>query len=177
MSRRLLPVFLADRRGVAAAEFAIILPVLILILLGTAEIGSALLIDRKVTRATHIIADLVAQSETVTTAQLEDIMQAAEEIMRPYPAESATIVLSSVARQPGDTDPTVAWSVTRRGTALVTGTSYELPEIELGEGESVIVGRVTFAFVPLFQSLVLEAFTISDRAFLRPRRTSAVSRI
>ena len=62
--------------------------------LGAAEIGNALLIDRKVTRATQVIADLVAQEEIVSTAQLNDIMQAADEIMQPFPT-TASIVLSS----------------------------------------------------------------------------------
>lgn len=173
--RRLLQLYLGARGGVAAAEFAVILPVLILLMFGTAEVGNALLIDRKVTRATQVIADLVAQEEVVTTAQLDDILQAADEIMRPYPATSA-IVLSSITRKVGENTTKVGWSVTKRGTAHITGTPYTLPSIELGSGEGVIVAEIAFPYNALFPNVIFSDFTISDRAFLRPRKTSQVSK-
>jgi Flp pilus assembly protein TadG len=171
----MLQQFARCRGGVAAAEFAIILPVLILLLLGTAEIGNALLIDRKVTRATQVIADLVAQEELVSTAQLDDIMQAADEIMRPLPTTSA-IVLSSITRKVGETATKVGWSVTKRGTAYTTGTPYELPSIELESGQGVIVAEISFPYTALFPNIIFSDFTISDRAYLRPRKASQVSK-
>lgn len=171
----LLHCFLRRRDGIAAAEFAIILPVLILILFGTAEIGNALLIDRKVTRATQVIADLVAQEETVSTSDLNDIMQAADEIMRPYP-NSAQIVLSSVYRASGETQTKVDWSVTKRGTAYTAGTPYTLPSIVLDEGDSVIVAELSFPYQALFPNVIFNDFTIRDRAYLRPRKTAKVTK-
>lgn len=173
--RPLLQQYLAARGGVAAAEFAIILPVLVLLLFGTAELGNALLIDRKVTRATQVIADLVAQEEVVSTAQLDDIMQAADEIMRPYPT-TAAIVLSSVVRNTGETATKVGWSVTKRGEAYATNTPYTLPSIELDSGNSVIVAEISFPYTALFPNVILSDFTIRDRAYLRPRKTNKVSK-
>ncbi|MEQ9639738.1 MAG: pilus assembly protein [Alphaproteobacteria bacterium] len=171
----LLQRFLKRRDGIAAAEFAIILPVLILILFGTAEIGNALLIDRKVTRATQVIADLVAQEEIVSTSQLDDIMQAADEIMRPFPTQSQ-IVLSSVWREAGESTTKIAWSVTKRGSAYPTGTTYSLPSIVLEEEEGVIVAELTFPYEALFPNVIFSDFTIRDRAYLRPRKASRVEK-
>ncbi len=171
----LLHRFIKRRDGVAAAEFAIILPALILILFGTAEIGNALLIDRKVTRATQVIADLVAQEEVVSDSQLNDIMQAADEIMRPFPT-SAEIILTSVWRKSGESSTKVDWSVTKRGSAHTTGTPYTLPSIVLDEEEGVIVAELTFPYQALFPNVIFSDFTIRDRAYLRPRKTSRVTK-
>jgi Flp pilus assembly protein TadG len=171
----LLHRFRKGRDGVAAAEFAIILPVLILIMFGTAEIGNALLVDRKVTRATQVIADLVAQQDSVTTTQLDDILQAADEIMRPFPATSE-IVLTSVIRDTGETATKVDWSVTKRGTAYTKNDPYTLPSIELDAGTGVIVAEISFAYAALFPTVIFDNFTIRDRAYLRPRKASKVTK-
>ena len=57
----MLRTFARCRRGVAAMEFALVLPIGIVLLFGISEVSTALLIDREITRATHIGADLVAQ--------------------------------------------------------------------------------------------------------------------
>ena len=55
-----------DQRAVSAVEFALILPIMLLLLFGGVELGDALTIDRKVTHVTSTISDLVAQSKTIT---------------------------------------------------------------------------------------------------------------
>ena len=78
----------ACRRGVAAMEFALVLPLMVLVLVGIAELGNALLLDRKITRAAHIGADLVNQEDTVTAADITDIREAMEAILLPFPFDA-----------------------------------------------------------------------------------------
>ena len=56
--------FLDDCRAVAASEFALILPVLVLVLFGTVEIGNAVLLDKKVTAAAQTAAGCRLQEST-----------------------------------------------------------------------------------------------------------------
>jgi Flp pilus assembly protein TadG len=173
---RALRRLLRCRRGVAAAEFALILPVMVLVLAGTVELGNALLLDRKVSRAAHIAADLVAQARQISTGELNDVFEAVEEILRPFPASMA-ITLSSVYFDPQTDQTRVVWSQTRNGQARAQDSLFTLPQGDmLVEGESVIVAEITYDYTPLFADLILDDVTLTDQAYLKPRRVSQVAR-
>ena len=59
-----------DRRGVSAVEFALILPTMILLYVGVAEIGNAITIYRRTSTVASTAADLTAQVKKVSTADL-----------------------------------------------------------------------------------------------------------
>lgn len=170
--------WLACRRGIAATEFALILPLMVLVLAGTAEFGNALLLDRKVTRAAQVAADLVAQEQTVDTAKLNDFLDAVEKVLVPYPAAAMRISLTSVWRDIDSNSLRVDWSVARNTAPLSTGSAYVLPtDMVPVLGESVIVAEIEYSYSPLFADLITGALALSDRAYLRPRRTLRVVRL
>jgi Flp pilus assembly protein TadG len=53
--------FLGDRRGVAALEFALIAPTILLLYLGSIEVTMGLDVNKNLGRATSMVADLVTQ--------------------------------------------------------------------------------------------------------------------
>lgn len=164
------------RRGIAASEFALILPLMVLVLVGTVELGNALLLDRKVSRAAHIAADLVAQARQISTGELNDVFQAVEEILQPFPASMA-ITLTSVYFDPSNSEVRVVWSQTHNGDARSQGSLFTLPQNDmLSAGESVIVAEISYAYSPLFADLILGDITLTDQAYLKPRRVSQVAR-
>jgi len=57
---------MADRRGIAATEFAFIVPIMLVLFFGTVEFSSGIAVDRKVTLMARTLADLTSQS--VSTA-------------------------------------------------------------------------------------------------------------
>jgi Flp pilus assembly protein TadG len=160
-----------DCRGVAASEFALILPVLILLLFGTAEIGNALVLDKKVTSAAQTAADLVAQQKSVSSADLANIFTAMDAILSPYGASAANYTIASVV---ADEDGVVSidWQE-HRGTS-VDVEEFDLPEGLLSEDDSVIIALISYTYTPLFADLITGSFTISDTAYLRPRTTTNV---
>ncbi|MEP3300091.1 MAG: TadE/TadG family type IV pilus assembly protein, partial [Pseudoruegeria sp.] len=87
---------ISDRSAVAAVEFALILPFLLLLLIGMAETTSALNQDRKVSQIASSVADLVAQSESISTSEAADIMLAASAIMSPYESSRLSVTIASV---------------------------------------------------------------------------------
>lgn len=114
--------FAACNRAIAAVEFALILPVLLVLFLGTFEITRAIEINRKVNNAANIVADLVTQSDQATVfSALDDIFQAADVMLSPYESAPLGIVLSAV-RLNSDNNPEVVWSVECKSTLLTTGT-------------------------------------------------------
>ena len=53
----------SDERGVAAVEFALILPFLLLLFLGTIEASSLITVDRRVNVISGTVGDLVARTD------------------------------------------------------------------------------------------------------------------
>jgi len=95
-SRRVLRAFVRLRRateGVAAVEFALILPLMLLLYLGSAETTQAVIAGRKAAVAARTVADLVAQtaaSTSMTDAQMGSIFNGALVMMQPFPTASTT---------------------------------------------------------------------------------------
>jgi Flp pilus assembly protein TadG len=65
---RLLCRWQADRRGVAAIEFALLDPLMAVMFIGAMEMSQAITVDRRVTQIAGSTADLIAGADT-TTAQ------------------------------------------------------------------------------------------------------------
>ena len=59
--------FRKDRRGVAAVEFALIAPAMVLLYCGLVELCQAVIAERKANHVASAIGDLVTQAETVST--------------------------------------------------------------------------------------------------------------
>ena len=66
-----------------------IAPVLILIYVGTVEIGNALTVYRRTSTVAATASDLTAQVKSVSTADLQDIVAASSSILTPYDPDAA----------------------------------------------------------------------------------------
>ncbi len=164
--------FVRDIRGLAASEFGLLLPVMLTILVGTVEVGNAFIIDRKVTSAVQTASDLVAQARQVTTADLNDIMTAVDLILRPFdPNLAGTVIYSVVMDSKGKVS--VDWSRTS-GTGAPAPTTA-VPNGLLQPGSSVIVASMNYRYAPLIGSGIIGNITITDTAYLRPRRQATVA--
>ena len=53
---------ITDVRGIAATEFAIVVPVMLVLFFGTEEFASGIAVDRKVTLIARTLSDLTSQS-------------------------------------------------------------------------------------------------------------------
>jgi Flp pilus assembly protein TadG len=165
-----LCVFRKDDPGVAATEFALILPILILLLFGTVEIGNALLLDKKVTMASQTAADLIAQQKVVTGADIVNIWAAIDNIILPYATDNTSYtVVSLVADEDGN--QSIDWQQTRGGGVVEEIT---VPAGMLGTDESAIIATITYQYTPVFGDLLFSDFAISDVSYLRPRTVDAV---
>ena len=166
--------FAHDRRGVAASEFALILPVMLLLFLGSIEVGNVLLVHRKVTAATQTGADLAAQAQALDDTDIDNLFEAMDAILEPFPTDPAGFVLQSVIEDDGDT--VVDWIETDGFVGGAPGDAIDVPDGLVLPGGSVIVSQVSYDYTPIFADLVIDSFTISDVAYLRPRRTNIVAR-
>lgn len=186
-SRRILQSLQAlntDRRAVSAVEFALILPVLLLVLIGMEEVTEAMNHDRKVSRIANSVADLVAQAQTVDSDELVAIMDLGEKILDPYPADDMEIIIASVSFNE-DSEASIDWSLDQTGNAATDWGKGDEPPITLPDTvtapeTSIVVSQVTLTYEPVFAGVFTEYFSrassleLSDTYYLRPRLTDTV---
>lgn len=164
-----------DDSGLSALEFALVAPVMITMYMGAVELSHALTIDRRVTSVASAIADLVAQSEEISSSDVDDIFAAASTIMLPYSADPISIVVSSVVADE-ENKTTVAWSCAHNGTARAEDEELPLPEGLTQPFSSVIMAEVSYIYTPPVGEFVTGGITLTDTFYLRPRRSLTVEK-
>ena len=87
--------FARDRRAVAAVEFALLLPVMMVMYLGVYEVTRAVTNNRKVVQLARTLADLTARGN-LTASAMADIMASKTAVLAPYDATFAKIVVSAI---------------------------------------------------------------------------------
>ncbi|MDA4631280.1 pilus assembly protein, partial [Escherichia coli] len=118
-SKRILAAFGKDRQGVAALEFALIAPVMIMLLLGSIEITNGFDVNKKLARAGAMVGDLVTQQQSITKEKIADIMEIGTSILLPYWRDLPTITITSI-NVDANGNATVAWSQRKRDQTIST---------------------------------------------------------
>ena len=171
--RRPLRRLLRDQRGVSAVEFAMLLPLMLTLYIGGAEVSRAIAIDRKVTLVSRSLGDLVAQSTTVTTTDMTNILNAATAVVAPYSETPLKITVSSVNID-GQGVAKVCWSDTRNGT--VKSGTVTLPAALNVANTSLIWAESSYDFVPVVGYGIIGNMTLKDQIYMRPRLSDKVAR-
>lgn len=180
MTLSTLRQFWRDDRGLAVMEFAFALPILVTILLGCFDAARFVLINQKMARVAAQSADLVAQLDVVTEAEMDDLFIAAETTALPFVlGTEGKLFVSSVFRpySPSTAVPTITWQRSTDGTLLVTSqlgpqgqSNPPLPDgFTLRSGENTIVAEVFFQYEPVFFTLIFEERVLYHSAYNRPR--------
>jgi hypothetical protein len=167
--------FWADRRGLAAVEFALILPVLLLFAIGVSELARFALLGLKVQHAADTVADLASGSAQLVPASMTDIFTAVRHIVQPFDVASQGRVIVSGVNVVGNGAPTVLWQCVGPGALTASsqigarGGSATLPgDLVLRDGESVIVSEMYFRYEQTLLGIV-PAATLRRVTFYRPR--------
>lgn len=146
---------IACERGVAATEFAIALPFLLVLMLGGIEISRYVIIHQKLEKVAYTVADVVSQSDRITNAQLLQAVTAAATIMEPYDFSPNGVVYISSVYKSGNSNPTVRWQY--HGGGVLTGASrVGLPNAQatlpngltLNASDNVIISEVIYRYEP-----------------------------
>ena len=59
-----------DRKGLAAIEFAMLVPIMLVMFFGVVELSSGVAVDRKVTLVARTLSDLTSQSSSIDNTDL-----------------------------------------------------------------------------------------------------------
>src|SRR5258708_26904184 len=88
--------FARDQRGVSAVEFAMLLPLMITLYLGSVEISQGVGMDRKVTLAARTVADLASQVSSIAGTDMSNILTATSAVIAPYDTAPLKVTVSAV---------------------------------------------------------------------------------
>lgn len=162
--------------GNVAVEFALVLPVLMLLMLGSAEMARFVILHQKVDRVAVTTSDLVARAETIKESELDDIFLAAEFVARPFDLPNLGVVIVSAITNEDGSGPRIAWQRSGAGSASHSsqvgtegGVASLGDEFEVREGETAIIAEVFYEFEPFLSELIVEPQTLYRRAHYRPR--------
>jgi len=172
LTAKLLARFGRSTSGVAVVEFALILPLMLLLLIGSVELGDLISVNKRIHTVSGSMGDLVARSnKQISPAELNDYFVAAGTTMAPYSsANLAQIVTSVFVDEDGAT--TVSWSRGFNGaTAHTAGAAYNLPAelIAIAKSKHVIVSEASLAYQPLFGYVFKNTFNLSRESYYLPR--------
>src|SRR3982074_2169011 len=96
-ARHSLRNLVRDNSGIAATEFAVIVPIMLVMFFGTVEFSSGVAVDRKVTLMARTLSDLTSQSSApVDDSYLKNIFTASIAILAPYSAAPTQATLSEI---------------------------------------------------------------------------------
>ena len=163
--------FKRDQRAVSAVEFALLAPMMIGLYLGGVEVSEGISVDRKVTLAAGAVANLAAQTSTLSLTDMSNVLDATSTIMAPYSASPLKITVSCI-NVDANKVATVKWSVTRSG--IIKSGSIALPTALQVANTQLLFGEVSYAYTPTVGHVIKSAINLSDTMYMAPRISAPV---
>lgn len=170
---------LADVRAVAATEFAIVTPFMLLLYVGGVELGTALSMNVKVSATAHSVADMITQNTAVSSTQMDGILTAATAIMAPYPIKNGNTSLMTITVSEVSTDSsgnaTVQWSKSTKSSGAravgqrMTLSAFTAPGGTSNANISLILSEVSYDYTPNLGFTIAGTVKLSDSYYLFPR--------
>lgn len=170
--------FARSESGVSAIEFAFILPVMVIIFLGTVEVSNDVTAARRVAAVASIAGDLVAQEAVITDSDVTDVMGALDVVMQPLDPAVTQVIISSVVADADGTTYRVAWSDARNAAPRAVGSivgGSDFPTGLITAFQDAIMVEVAYGYDPLFADF-LPRTDLTDSFYLKPRRSLTVAR-
>lgn len=166
--------FAGERRGLAAVEFAMLLPMLMTLFLGSVEVTTGVAIQRKVTLTARALADLPSQFTTIAAADMSNILNASSDIIAPYAAANLQSVVSELSIN-AQGQATVVWSAAQNGPARTVGSAVTIPSSLAAANTYLLLGEAYYSYNPSYGYVVTGTLTLSDHIYMRPRQSNSVA--
>jgi Flp pilus assembly protein TadG len=160
-------------RGVAAIEFALALPVLLFLYLGTVQLSDAIAAKRKVAITTRALADLTTQFTSLSSSEMASILSAATQIMAPFATAPGTFTVSEIYIN-ADGGAKIVWSATRNGTKRTKDSSIVVPTGISQNDSYVILAETSYQYTPSFSTGMIPTFPMKDEIYMYPRRSNKI---
>jgi len=175
-----------DHNGIAATEFAVIVPLMLVMFFGTIEFSSGVAVNRKVTLIARTLSDLTSQSsvQLLTDSYLQNVFTASISIAYPYPPVPTQVTVSQIYVD-SNSKATIQWSeaaIIASNTATqatLTASTHtpsqdvtsKVPAALLVKQTFLIWSEVSYLYKPAVGYVMAQnGVTLSDFAYSRPRQ-------
>jgi Flp pilus assembly protein TadG len=168
-----------ESRAAAATEFAVLLPLMLIMYLGSIDVAQMVEVDRKTAQSTRTVADLTSQlkgacnsASTTAPSAITGIFKATTAVVAPYSTAPLGVVVSCLAIDPGGT-ATVVWSQGYQHAARATRSTFAAPA---GFNDSTstkptywVLGENSYNYTPLIGYVLTGTFKLSETVYMRAR--------
>ena len=182
--------FVRDSGGVAALEFALIVPLLLALYFVTMEVAQAIEVNKKVGRVGNMVADLVTQQQEIRKSELQGIMRIGEATLQPYNRSQPDIIITAIEVTDETTPKTqVVWSHRlingEFSAGPAKGTATELPPALKIKGSFLVRAESTLAYEPVITwaaeakttlglAAAFDGISMAETYYLRPRMSTTI---
>lgn len=184
-----------DCSGIAAIEFAMILPMMLVMFFGVVEFSSAISVYRKLTLAARTLSDLTSQMSVDPTAKMQTVAdvdlinfgQTAKAILTPYATSPLNSAITEVYVDSVTGVARVQWSkgltIDTSGNVSITPTLPHNPgdivvlppTLVAAKGTYVIWSEVSYRYTPAVGYVMAPAgVPLNEFSYTRPRMTTCV---
>lgn len=164
-----------DTRGLSAVEFAVIVPMMLVLFFGLVEISNGVAADRKVTLTARALSDLISQAVTVTDSDISESFSASKGVMSPFDTSTIKSVVSEVKIDANGVAK-IAWSkANANATKRATDSAVTLPANLNVPNTYLIWSEVSYTYKPSVNWIVsASGIPLSEQFFTRPRQSNCV---
>jgi len=181
---RLAQRFRHDDKAVAAVEFALIFPFMLLLYFGSMEAAALFTVDKRVNSVSATIGDLVSQWDMddgkMPTNTFNDYLSASVAIISPFSSQGLSVVVTLV-KVNSDGSTNILWSkANAAGIARTVGDTF--PDLaatqkmnQVARKGCVIAAEASYSYSPMLAQVFTSTYRLSHTNYLLPRYGSQVA--
>jgi Flp pilus assembly protein TadG len=170
-----------DNRGNAAVEFAVIVPLMLVMFFGTIEFSSAVAVDRKISLVAQGLADLASRYGAVYDVDITNFFTIGDAMLTPYSSTPLKTTITEIYIDPSTGVARAQWS---KGDApRTTGSAAPVPANLIARDSSnkiiadqyLIFTEISYLYKPAVGYVMgIGGVPLSDKTYMRPRIASCV---
>lgn len=162
--------------GIAAVEAAYVMPIMLLLYLGSVELSFGIIADRKLTVATQTTADLVTQFQVIDDATIDSLYTAASIIMNPYESAPFGVDVTGITIA-ANLAATVTWTE-HRGSGSPKHTlnqTITLPAGLLVPNSFIVLVQARYGYTAGTKYFMQSEVMLEDEFYMRPRIANTIT--
>jgi Flp pilus assembly protein TadG len=169
-----------DKRGIAAVEFAVIVPLMLTMFFATVELSSGVAVDRKVSSTAEELADLVSRYTNVNDTDFTNFFNIGKAMLTPYSATPLKATITEIYIDSATGGGRAQWS--RGDFHRAAGSTVPVPASMISRdaqnniipGQYLVFSEVSYVYTPAVGYVMKSAVTLSDTTYMRPRLSQCV---
>jgi Flp pilus assembly protein TadG len=177
--------FARSTDGVAAVEFALLVPIISMLFIGAVEMSQAVTANRKVTQVGSAAGDLVARaSDKIKDTDIVDIMKVGSYLLDPYPVTNLRVNISVIGTSTTSaSQQKIFWTCAYNATAPNSVTcscpkqATTVPNGLLAVNDYLVKADVTYGYKPPYFDMFMKKvnasagglYSMTETVYLKPR--------